>query len=229
MLERFRRTKNPRQPRAYNTIQRPDLMLRIQQYFGIRQQSTAPTLAPDVVAVAVVADLTKPVGDRRLQGDPNNPVLCSAATTLGAQVGFFNSAKIRNPATSGVVLRIRFLTFFSGGGSFYACGYILNDSTDLPDGNLAPLVVDTTFKPPNTVVNNISPRAVTSYRNTSAVAIAGTQQFALIGGNSVTGIQAMYPSPFAVIAPGDSFTFETSAVNTPMTVTVGWEEVPISA
>jgi hypothetical protein len=88
----------------HNLIQRPDLLLRVQQFFGLRQMHVSPTLNEGVHLVTIVADLTKETPSTTQE---RNPIYRSGAALGGAAVGAANSFKVRLPA--GATRRVELL------------------------------------------------------------------------------------------------------------------------
>lgn len=82
-----------------NAINDADVQQSLTRAFGLRDRVPVPTLAPELQAVVLAADLTiSPPFDRKR--------IAAGATTLtsgGASAAF---VQLRNPATSGVVARV---------------------------------------------------------------------------------------------------------------------------
>jgi hypothetical protein len=206
-------------PREFNTIQRPDLILRLQQFFGIRQSNIAPTLSPTVQAVALVADLTQRRGDRQLTDSPTVPLICGAFKNVGPVAGQFSRIKLRNPDTSGVTVKIRSLYL----DSLFSLGYIMRDAVDLAVGGQ--LGLDTSFRPPGSLINFITPKCLLS-SDTNAAPLADQVFFLQASAAGSKLFNAL--DPIAIIAPGDSFTIQSSSANVQLICSLAWEEFPVT-
>ena len=84
----------------HNLIQRPEIMLRLQQWLGVRQAHITPTLSEHLQAVVIVGDVRESP-DERTYIRPVQSVIVGSPT-----IGQFYNARLRNPASSGVNIRV---------------------------------------------------------------------------------------------------------------------------
>lgn len=85
----------------FNLIQRPDLILRLQQMLGIRQAHITPSLAETVVPVVVFGDVRDTGGDRQIVRKAWGSV------DLLPTVGTFGHVALGNPVTSRTIVTVR--------------------------------------------------------------------------------------------------------------------------
>jgi hypothetical protein len=83
----------------YNLIQRPDLILKIADFFGIRQAHLVPSLNEGIQVVYIAGD----VRDEKQSNKAPAILHGRAAVNLGA-TALFNAVRLRNPAASRSVL-----------------------------------------------------------------------------------------------------------------------------
>ena len=102
--------------RAQNQIQRPDLIQRLQNFFGLRQLTVTPELYGAVVPVVIVGDLEKQSGTKITPGAPVMPMHCAGFTDQAAVAAQYTLSLIRNPPGSGRVVRVTGI-HMSGGNS----------------------------------------------------------------------------------------------------------------
>lgn len=85
----------------YNLIQRPDLILRLQQMLGIRQAHITPSLSETVQAVVIMGDARETGSEREIV----RPAWGSISE--GPFVGNFPRVSIHCPPTSGSIVTVR--------------------------------------------------------------------------------------------------------------------------
>ena len=82
-------------------IQVPDVARKLARFFGIDGSSPAPTLAPEIVSVALVADLT----DVDVE-DSGYERPCTGAGQVAAGAGTRSNVQLYNPENSGVIVTV---------------------------------------------------------------------------------------------------------------------------
>lgn len=87
----------------FNLIQRPDLLTRVAQFFGLKQAHIVPTLSENVQLVAILADMRdeKPSQQDRPPVEVTNQAIFGAAGAAAVNV-----FKVRNPAASPVRIQM---------------------------------------------------------------------------------------------------------------------------
>lgn len=84
----------------HNLIQRPDLIMRLQKFLGVRQAHVTPSLADSVVPIIIMGDVRDE--DRTAVVD----VGCVGQSQYAAGVGLFSTFQFQNPAGSGIYARV---------------------------------------------------------------------------------------------------------------------------
>jgi len=80
-------------------IQVPELARKLARRFGITGEAPASFLAPEIVPVAVVADLVTPNEE-----DSGYERLCIGTTSLGPTAANYSHVQLYNPAASGLII-----------------------------------------------------------------------------------------------------------------------------
>jgi len=204
-----------------NLIQRPDLMLRLQQFFGLRQRTVVPTLGSVINPVVLVADLTQLRGLRSERGTTSRVVRCGGFMLTGQGIGLFTRALFRNPGGSDRVYRIRQISVedvTSGGAVSH--GFILQQTSNL--ANLQNTsILDTTFKPVDWAgVVNLASALMSWDTNAVGIAMQTWRQVA-------TGLETRADvEEIAVLGENDAIAFNSVNTNVALRFNMLWDEEP---
>ena len=184
-----------------NAINETDVQQSLTRAFGLRDRVPCPTLAPELQAVVLAADLTSspPFDKKRVAG---------VGTSLTSGGGSAAVVQWRNPAGSGVIARLSWLSVSSlvGQDVFATIGPIIAGA------QIAPAVWLNTSLPgvPACDLAAGSPRAVQAFWRVN---------FAL------QGYPGAYPNPI-ILTPGFSVQFETIQLGQTIQLSWAWEEFP---
>lgn len=138
----------PLMAREFNVIQRPELITRLQQFFGIRQAHVTPSLGVSVQPVVIVGDLEKQSATRVVHGQTVGIAHAAGTAFCAPGVGALCKVLLRNPAGSRHVLRLSLFEIISGN----ATGNFRAQLSGPPIGDFGTVVVtrttDTRFNVP---------------------------------------------------------------------------------
>lgn len=199
----------------HNLIQRPDLISRLQSFFGIRQAHVTPTLATTISPVVMVADLTKEqLGTRHVPGLPTTPTLVAAHVVQAAVAAQFGRVLLFNPPGSGRIIRV--LSYNSSVNCELFTAYAVN--TPLLNAGI-PYCLDGDQKsnplaPVFPVVGNVS-----SDTNAGPVPSPGFQKLGPGLGTMMT-----LDNPPLILDEGDAFLIWNITVNAAFDTNLRWLE-----
>ena len=225
-------------PRLPNLINRPDLIHRLQQFFGIHQLSVTPQLGPQIQPVVVVGDLQTMRGQRPTPFHPVEVAPCMLRRAVLASVGNFSIVRMRNPIGSGVVARVVGFQGYSSTGSFLV-GLALNTNTDLPN-LFNGAITDTRFQSPFSgsfipgnprIVCSTDQRATSLLVDSIGIVETDPSTYSVAYAHTFAGQGAekrdrYYP---VVLDEGSCLQFGVNGTNIGILINVQWEEEPKSS
>ena len=212
----------------HNVVQRPDLLFRLQQFFGLRQAHITPTLEPAIVPVVVVGDLEsrQSWGARVQAGLPVFPALCRGNIRQAGVAATYTKGLLRNPSGSNVnIVIVDYNADTELGGVGLDVGPWLGLSTDFAVPQLQSFIVDTRFpKVPAAV--SIPTRAILSSESAvGASAFAICRQWRVADPWHEAGT---LDDPLFVVEPGTGLAFQTNvAGGAPLNIRLAWYEMPV--
>jgi hypothetical protein len=104
----------------FNLIQRPDLILRLQQFTGLRQAHVTPALAETIQPVIIAGDIR----DEKIPR-PTTLQFWNSASAGAGGAGLFARVQLRNPAGSNTLITVREMRLQGGGGAAHTFDMIL--------------------------------------------------------------------------------------------------------
>lgn len=199
----------------HNLIQRPDLISRLQSFFGIRQAHVTPTLGTTISPVVLVADLTKEqLGTRHVPGLPTTPLLVAAHVVQAAVAAQFGRVLLFNPPGSNRIIRV--LAYNSTVNVELWTAY--NVTSPLANFGIATCLdgdqKSNALAPVFPVVGNVS-----SDTNAGPVPVPGFQKLG-------PGIGSLTPldNPPMILDEGDGFLIWNVTVNSATDINLRWLE-----
>ncbi|HEV8266065.1 MAG TPA: hypothetical protein VGQ06_14040 [Gemmatimonadales bacterium] len=211
----------------FNLIQRPDLILRLQQMLGIRQAHVTPTLAETVTPVVLIGDI------RDEATAPQASVTARYAvclTVIAGGVGAFSQMQIRSPVGSPDLLTIEKIRVLGGGAAVGAFEATRQDGTAdfvtlTMQANLTNPTQDTPLLP-----SLPRPSAILSSRSTGVGTFGtGSGAYGVIMKHIAdSDAEYEFPGTGFVIPPGTSFLAGNLTANQACTFTVSFREERIA-
>lgn len=202
----------------HNLIQRPDLLYRLQQFLGLRQAHVVPVCSETLQPVVIVGDIRDEETGKK-GGTTAAPYKGRVWANLAASAANYSRAKLRNPAGSKRIVRVRNIVLTSTGD----VQVLLNQDTGNLATNLSLFSLDSTLHPGASFTGEFTSKWSTD----QTAAPSGGTEVARFPAASGLATPPAFDLSDVILEEGWQLEFQAIAVNSALTVyTLSFDEWP---